>query len=465
MSGAKMKPSSYKDDKQQYKMFDPTLHKCDISVNVQKRINIFKELIKKNGEINNLKNKNSFEKPKQKTNNQNIDIPLSDCLLEKNGNFKLDNTHLNNSVWSVVQTAYNNNEIYSYTDTNASLTGSFGETSTGKWVGGVLAPNKNIYCIPYNSTVILTIKPTTETLTITNLGADLNGIRKWWGGCLGSDGKIYGIPESANDILVIDTNNNRATRTTFGLDLTNAGTWTSNKWIGGVVGLDGKIYCIPANSTKILIINPSNQTAELTDFGLDLTGNNKWWGGCLGTDGKIYCIPGEMTDFLIIDTINKTAIKSNLGFTNPGNISWLGAVLGSDGKIYGVPYGTTCPGILIINTEKQLATIDTFGVNFDDDGAVKWVGGCLATDGKIYCCPDGAKDFLIIDPVKQTANRCSLGTNLTGVPTNRYRSCTLAENGAIYVIPFRRSELVKITHPSATPYSSFIARHPALNKF
>jgi hypothetical protein len=40
----------------------------------------------------------------------------------------------------------------------------------------------------------------------------------------------------------------------------------------------------------------------LTDFGLSLIGNNKWTDGVLGDDGKIYCVPSSASDILIIDT-------------------------------------------------------------------------------------------------------------------------------------------------------------------
>ena len=398
-------------------------------------------------------------------NSCNIGVDISgNSHIITSGNIQI-NSLFQNSLWNVTQNAYNNNEIYSYSNPTASLRNFYTPTNVGKWVGGVVAPNGNIYCIPNNSTTILVINPITDTDASGNFGADLTGSSKWWGGCLGSDGKIYGVPESSNDVLVIDASSNTiATRTDFGLDLTNGGAWTSTKWIGGVVGLDGKIYCIPNNATKILVIDPANQTAELTDFGVDLTGSSKWWGGAMGTDGKIYCIPVGVSDFLIIDTINQTATRNNLGLTVPGDFPWLGAVLGSDGKIYGVPFGPTAPGVLVIDTNTQIATINTFGINFSD-GVFKWVGGCLGADGKIYCAPESATNFLIIDPVKQTAVRSTLGVNITALPNNKYRGCILSQNGLIYMIPYRKGEVCKLTHPSATPYTNFITRHPALNKF
>ena len=83
------------------------------------------------------------------------------------------------------------------------------------------------------------------------MGASLNGANKWYGGVLGPDGKIYGIPVNATDILIIDPVAGTATRSAMGASLGE-----TNKWIGGVLGSDGKIYGIPYNATDILIIDP-----------------------------------------------------------------------------------------------------------------------------------------------------------------------------------------------------------------
>ena len=128
------------------------------------------------------------------------------------------------------------------------------------------------------------------------MGADLTGTNKWIGGTLGPDGKIYGIPFSSTDILIIDVAAGTASRSAMGADL--AGT---NKWIGGVLGPDGKIYGIPFGSTDILIIDVAAGTASRSAMGADLAGADKWYGGVLGPDGKIYGIPYGSTDILIID--------------------------------------------------------------------------------------------------------------------------------------------------------------------
>ena len=146
------------------------------------------------------------------------------------------------------------------------------------------------------------------TATRSDMGASLSGTGKWSGGVLGSDGKIYCVPNSGTNILIIDPVTQTATRSDMGASLSG-----DSKWFGGVLGSDGKIYCVPNNSTDILIIDPVTQTATRSAMGASLSGVGKWFGGVLGSDGKIYCVPNNSTDILIIDK-NSTVSAPSLKF-------------------------------------------------------------------------------------------------------------------------------------------------------
>jgi hypothetical protein len=82
-------------------------------------------------------------------------------------------------------------------------------------------------------------------------------------------------------------------------------------------------------------------------MGVTLSGSNRWWGGVLGPDGKIYCIPYNAPDILIIDPVAGTATRSAMGADLTGDYKWIGGVLGPDGKIYGTAQNTTT--ILIVS--------------------------------------------------------------------------------------------------------------------
>ena len=73
------------------------------------------------------------------------------------------------------------------------------------------------------------------------------------------------------------------------------------------MGPDGKIYGIPRNASSVLIIDPTTDTADPDGISLppgppvDPADEDKWTGGVLAPNGKIYCVPNEADSVLIID--------------------------------------------------------------------------------------------------------------------------------------------------------------------
>ena len=119
----------------------------------------------------------------------------------------------------------------------------------------------------------------------------LSGSSKWIGGVLAPNGMIYGIPLDSTTVLKIDPTTDTAT--TFG-SLSGSG-----KWIGGVLAPNKMIYGIPYSSASVLKIDPTTDTA--TTFG-NLSGSTKWRGGVLAPNGMVYGIPLESTTVLRLGT-------------------------------------------------------------------------------------------------------------------------------------------------------------------
>jgi hypothetical protein len=207
----------------------------------------------------------------------------------------------------------------------------------------------------------------------------LSGSNKWGGGVLAPNGKIYGIPRNSTTVLEIDPATN--TTTTFG-SLSG-----SNKWRGGVLAPNGKIYGIPFDSTTVLEIDPATNTT--TTFG-SLSGSSKWVGGVLAPNGKIYGIPLSSTTVLEIDPVAQTT--TTFGSLSGSN-KWIGGVLAPNGKIYGIPLSSTT----VLEIDPVAQTTTTFG---SLSGSNKWVGGVLAPNGKIYGIPFDSTTVLEIDPVE-----------------------------------------------------------------
>jgi hypothetical protein len=120
----------------------------------------------------------------------------------------------------------------------------------------------------------------------------------------------------------------------------------SYKWIGACLAPNGKIYCVPYNSTTVLIIDPETDTADTTTI-TGLTGSGKWYGACLAPNGKIYCVPYNSTTVLIIDPETDTADTTTITGLSSNTYKWCGACLAPNGKIYCVPRDSTT---VLINT-------------------------------------------------------------------------------------------------------------------
>ncbi len=303
----------------------------------------------------------------------------------------------------------------------------------GKWYGAVRGNNNKIYGIPRLATNILIIDPATGTATSSNMGADLTGGGKWHNAVMGPNGKIYGIPFDSTDILIIDPATGTATRSNMGADLTGNG-----KWDGGVLAPNGKIYAIPRNAFDILVIDPVAGTATRNAMGANLSGSDKWHGGALGNDGKIYGIPRDSTNILIIDPVAGTATRSAMGATLSGSAKWMTGFTASNGRIYGIPSNAT--DILIIDPAAGTATRSTMGATLT--GSTKWNSGVMGPNGKIYGIPRAAADILIIDPVAGTATRSAMGATFVG--SEKWIGAAIDDSNAIYAVPYDTNTILKI---------------------
>jgi hypothetical protein len=156
---------------------------------------------------------------------------------------------------------------------------------------------------------------------------------------LGNDGKLYGIPAGSSRVMCIDPNSD--TYTLMGEVLGDVGgAW---KWDGGVRAKDGRIFGIPGAADKVLCINPANGT--VTQVGPSLgVGEEifKWQGGVLAHDGNIYCMPGSAKQVLCInpskEEVTVTKVGDDLG---SGGERWNRGCCAANGMVFGFPRGQT----------------------------------------------------------------------------------------------------------------------------
>jgi len=151
------------------------------------------------------------------------------------------------------------------------------------------------------------------------------GQEKYLGGVLGSDGKVYGIPGHAKRVLKIDPDSDEVS---FIGDEYRG----KYKWLRGVLASDGCVYGIPCHADRVLKIDPKTQ--EVTTFGGPFPGNWKWHGGVLAADGCIYAIPQMAEQVLKINVAEQECTL--IGDKFPGRNKWYGGLLSPiDGNIYG----------------------------------------------------------------------------------------------------------------------------------
>lgn len=332
-----------------------------------------------------------------------------------------------------------------------------------RYYGGVTGPDGKIYCAPLTATTILVIDPVTGTADDSSaLGATF-GVNIGYGcGALGADGKIYYPPAGSltTTILVVDPATGTADNSSdLGATLPGA----VNAYLTAVAGPNGKIYFIPFLATDIIVVDTT--TTPATASNLTPLATSQYVGGCLGTDGKIYCVPNgnAAITILVIDTATDTFVQTHMGATIGAGINkWAGACLGADGKIYCLP--TDATDFLIIDPASKTATNSDLGLGAGLAAANKYVGGVVGTDGKIYGIPSSVSNYAVINTNVSPA----VATQITGGFTSGvgfFSGGALGVDGIIYGVAMNAAGILQIQSAVATALPGDILMSPYLNKF
>ena len=118
--------------------------------------------------------------------------------------------------------------------------------------------------MPSDATSILRIDPIkNEAMTF---GTVSNSINKWQGGVLSSVDKcFYAVPANMDCVLRVNTdpvdNGDDASSSSYlRIEYVGEGCFPDidDKWQGGFVGRDGRIYAIPENSERVMVITPGD---------------------------------------------------------------------------------------------------------------------------------------------------------------------------------------------------------------
>ena len=200
------------------------------------------------------------------------------------------------------------NAVYTYSDgviydgsTQISMYDGDGRLNVGvdgsMYMGGVLAPNGHIYCIPYSAHYVMKIdtnygsetygKPSRIETEITEADAGVTSA-KWVGGVLAPNGKIYCAPYNAKWVLVIDTKTDTISYlgkddTSYEFSSTNTGRDTY-QYRGAVLHPQGHVIVVPYYASKIARIKLKDdsvtfETNALSTSTTKLTSTSQYRGG------------------------------------------------------------------------------------------------------------------------------------------------------------------------------------------
>lgn len=235
-----------------------------------------------------------------------------------------------------------------------------------------------------------------RTMSLEDNDDDKNSkLCRWHGGVLNpADGFIYAIPSHSRSVLRINTNiqidvegisggDNDVAELIGGEGCIPQGSY---KWGGGAVGTDGRVYGIPSDSDKVLVVDPAT-TSSL--YGNDQNRENYCDDDNSGNAGvRLLDIPSYVDGGL-----------DGLGEELPRINKWQGGLLVGN-SIYCFPCNAV--SVLKITTPEmgsfEQAVVTEIGVGVIPKGRCKWQGGNYNRDEHcIYCVPEHGDSVLRIN--------------------------------------------------------------------
>jgi hypothetical protein len=326
------------------------------------------------------------------------------------------------------------------------------------YAGGTLGPNGKVYMIPGQAPSVLVFDPPTRAVSFIGLGGSgafpvEAGLGGYLGGSLAPNGKIYCAPDQSTtrSVLVIDTKDDSLYRIPF--PAPNEA--KKGRWSGTVIGTDGKIYCIPqegdpdnANSISFIVIDPATDALTFLAGTPPYTesGDDRWFGGVLGPNGKIYCIPRNSPNILILDPLQSPPTLVALG---KRGAQYFGGALGPDGNIYCIPrtaneYLKIIPGVR--TTPGAPTTTDALGPGVTSIGTSGFFGGVLAPDGRIYGIPNEGSGLRLVKALDVASGTTeivlSIPFEIGDITTAYYFGGVLTRDNEIVCVPFREGRIM-----------------------
>lgn len=170
---------------------------------------------------------------------------------------------------------------------------------------GSLGSNGNIYFCPFAASRVMRLRTTDNSLNFIDVSNNSSGgSGRWDGSVCGPDGNVYLMPRGNAFIARIDISNETVSRV-YDTSLGSAG-WSS----GAVLGLDGRVYSMPnnnngASANRLLFYDVLNGVGGTISANLPSgigINSEKYYGGVLAPNGKIYMMPATWPNVATIKT-------------------------------------------------------------------------------------------------------------------------------------------------------------------
>ena len=235
----------------------------------------------------------------------------------------------------------------------------------------------------------------------------------------------------------------------------------------------------PKNDDDVVVVNDDEKGGSSKESKKEaLHGQTLYLGGEIGSDGLIYCIPGHADKILTIDpTTDKVRQIGPSLQSNGTKFKWLRGIPCHGGDVI---YGLPCHADAVLRIDVKTGQVTQLPIPYEsfysndsnnvreDEDAVKiakqqrqmiwkYHGGCISpVDGCIYAVPQSSWHVLKIDP---TTDECTLvGPRLEG----KYKwyggvASSIETGGAIYAVPQNASSVLRITPTSITEHGSWPA--------
>mmetsp|Transcript_53843 Transcript_53843/g.166844 ORF Transcript_53843/g.166844 Transcript_53843/m.166844 type:complete len:518 (-) Transcript_53843:59-1612(-) len=204
-------------------------------------------------------------------------------------------------------------------------------------------PNGKLYCFPGRAHFggdVLVIDARISSMSVLEGGCLANGV------AVASTGWMCCAPVSGNCVLAIDSNSDSFHYIYDDEVLESCGLldkWSyldrhdefpenTQSFSGIAVAPNGKFYCCPQDSQRILVVDLAAWKVQA--FGNVGDGKNKWSGITLASDGRLYCAPWFSPTILMIDPAFDSHVLIDVDCS--GLNSW-GAIVSCGDRLWCAP--------------------------------------------------------------------------------------------------------------------------------